>query len=39
MENTTEGYARRLEKLNRYLLIGAIVLAITVVLLAASDFA
>lgn len=38
MENSAEGNAKRLERLNRYLMVGVIALAIIVVLLAVSAF-
>lgn len=39
MEDAAEGNARRLERINRYLMIAVIALAITVVFLAIFDFA
>jgi hypothetical protein len=39
MEDTAEGNTRRLERINRYLMIGAIALAITIIFLAIIDFA
>jgi hypothetical protein len=39
MDQSAEGNVRRLERINRYLTIGTVVLVITVVLLAISDFA
>jgi len=39
MGDVAEGNARRLERINRYLMIGVIALAITVVFLAIFDFA
>lgn len=39
MEDKAEGNVRRLQRINRYLMIGAVVLAITIVLLAIGDFA
>gem|GEM_PF-802718 len=39
MEDSAEGNVHRLERINRYLMIGVIVLVIVVVLLALGDFA
>jgi hypothetical protein len=38
MEGTTEGNLRRLQRINRYLMIAAVILAIIVVLLAVLVF-
>ena len=39
MEGIAESNLRRLERINKYLLIGAVILAITVALLLIADFA
>lgn len=39
MENPAESNARRLERINRYLMLATAALAITVVILAIIDFA
>jgi hypothetical protein len=38
MQDKSEDSVRRLQKINRYLMIGAVILAITIVLLAIVDF-